>query len=217
MLCGEPRRRRREEHVGRAAEHGETDDHRREAAEELRRAPPEHREHERGREEVAHVDAPGRVVVPGDRRRPVPEMLLQPDRRHGAEADDLVDLDLAAVVDRHPRAVGPAADQVVEPEREHEREPVDGEPATSRRSRRHARHREREQQAEHERHEHVARRRARPRTSAITQPATTHVDGERAELHDALRPGVAGERAHGEPRRHLHRFVRRMTPDGTSP
>jgi hypothetical protein len=52
-------------------------------------------------------------------------MLLEPDRRNRAEADQPVDLYLPPVVHGEPQPVGDAADEVVQPQSEHERQPVE--------------------------------------------------------------------------------------------
>jgi hypothetical protein len=87
--------------------------------------------------------------------RAVPEVLLEPDARKRAQADETVELDLAAEVHRQPAAVRVPADEVVEPEREREREPVDRNADREPSQPPHARDRQGEEAAEHERHEHV--------------------------------------------------------------
>ena len=81
------------------------------------------------RHEVAHVDGPGRVVVPAQVRRPVPEPVLQPDGRDRAAEEKGIGLELRPIPGREEQAVGVTAQQVVGREHERERQPFEDDAA----------------------------------------------------------------------------------------
>ena len=131
-LAGHPGRRRREEGVRREAHEREKRHHRDEAAKQAAGEEPEEAGHEVRRQEVAHVDDPGGVVVPLQVQRAVPEVLLEPDRRRRASEENLVSPQLRVHVRREEKAVGVATQVVVGPEDERERNPLEdhaGDPA----------------------------------------------------------------------------------------
>ena len=121
-----PRRYRREEGVRGQAGHGQNDHHRHVATEEPRREEPEAGGDDQRREEVRQVEAPGEIVDPADVCGPVPEVALEPDRRHGTAEEDLVGAELRPDV-RREEAVGVPAQQVVREEHRGERQPLDEE------------------------------------------------------------------------------------------
>ncbi len=92
LVAGHPRRDGRERGVGREAHRGQERDHRRIRPEQLPPEQPQAGRDGQRRDEVREVDDPVDVVEPVD--RPVPEVLLQPDRRDGAEEHPLVEAQL---------------------------------------------------------------------------------------------------------------------------
>ena len=77
------------------------------------------------RQEVAHIDEPGRVVVPVHLRRPVPEPILQPDRGNRATEEKGIRVELRPIPGREEQTVGVSAQQVVDREHERERQPLE--------------------------------------------------------------------------------------------
>ena len=92
-VAGQPGRHRREEQIGDEGRRGQGQDHVAEAPEARPGPRPEPGgDHEDG-EEVGQVDGPGGEVVPLQRRG-IEEPLLQPDGRHLAAEEELIDADL---------------------------------------------------------------------------------------------------------------------------
>ena len=125
MPAREPRRRGGEERERRERHPREERDGADVPAKALAREEPEQPGDEVRRQEVAHVDGPGRVVVPAQVRRPVPEPVLQPDGRDGAAEEEGIRLELRPVPGREEQAVGVSAQQVVDREHERERQPLE--------------------------------------------------------------------------------------------
>ncbi len=125
----EPRRRGREERVGGEAHQCEQRHRGDVAAEAVAREEPEPSREQVRREEVAHVHGPGGVVPPAQVEGPVPEVLLQPHRRRRPEPEEPVCLELRPDVRLEQEPVGLPAQQVVRPEDQREREPLEHDPS----------------------------------------------------------------------------------------
>ncbi len=186
----EPGRRSGEEREGDERHPGEERDAGDVAAEAVAGEEPEQPGDEIRRDEVAHVDGPGREVVPAQVRRPVPEPLLQPDRRDGAAEEKGVGLELRPVPGREEQAVGVAAQQVVDREHERERQPL-------------------EHDAAHPAHEIGRREREQAEHDPDEQPLAP--DG------NALAPHVRAQREDVESRRDPADRLRRGKPDLHAP
>ena len=89
VLRREPGRRRREGEERRRARERHGDERRRAAVEDLAALEPDQEEQRGGHDEVQTVEQRQRVVVPLE--MPLPEPVLQPDRRHLTEADPAVE------------------------------------------------------------------------------------------------------------------------------
>ena len=128
VLGREPRRRRREQHVGGESGGGEPHHQRPPPLEERIGEAPQDDRKRQGPEEVGDVGDPGRVVVPGRRRRVV-EVVLQVDGRDRRSEEDSIYADHLRVVRGDPGGVGDAAREVVGEQERDERQPVDEQPA----------------------------------------------------------------------------------------
>ncbi len=125
LAAREPRRRGGEERE-RRERHPREERHAADvAAKAVPREEPEQPGDQVRAQEVAHVDGPGGVVVPAQVRGPVPEPVLQPDRRDVAAEECRVGLELRSVPRGEEEAVGVAAQEVVDREHEREREPLE--------------------------------------------------------------------------------------------
>ena len=125
FAAGEPRRRGGEERERDEGHPGEQGDAADVVPEAVAGDEPEQAREQVGRDEIAHVDRPGRVVVPTHVGSSVPELLLEPHGRNGVAEEECIRLELRPVPGGEEESVGAPAQKVVDREDERKRQPFE--------------------------------------------------------------------------------------------